>query len=55
MINYIFVLDQMISHTTPLPFPFPGIQQGQPMPENARHNVRLVEHGINTSYDMPYP
>ncbi|MBF0258256.1 MAG: PAS domain-containing protein [Desulfamplus sp.] len=57
MINYIYVLDrsyQVISHTFTVPFP---VQFGKanPVPESALHSVRLVEHGLNTSYDIAVP
>lgn len=57
MINYIFVLDrsdQVISHTFTIPFPL-EFSKANPMPENALHSVRLVEHGSNTSYDIAVP
>jgi histidine kinase len=57
MINYIYVLDrtdQVISHTFTIPFPA-GFSKANPMPENASHGVRLVEHGANTSYDIVVP
>ena len=57
MINYIYVLDrsdQVISHTFTIPFPI-GFTKANPMPENASHGVRLVEHGANTSYDIVVP
>lgn len=57
MINYIYVLDrndQVISHTFTVPFPV-RFSKANPMPENALHSVRLVEHGINTSYDIAVP
>ena len=57
MINYIYVLDrtdQVISHTFTIPFP-DGFSKANPMPENASHSVRLVEHGTNTSYDIVVP
>ncbi len=57
MINYIFVLDrsdQVISHTFTIPFPI-EFSKANPMPENALHSVRLVEHGSNTSYDIAVP
>jgi len=57
MINYIFVMDrsdQVISHTFTIPFPL-EFSKANPMPENALHSVRLVEHGSNTSYDIAVP
>ena len=57
MITYIYVLDrsdQVISHTFTIPFPI-GFSKANPMPENASHGVRLVEHGTNTSYDIVVP
>jgi histidine kinase len=57
MINYIYVLDrsdQVISHTFTIPFPS-EFSKVNPMPENAQHSVRLVEHGTNTSYDIVVP
>jgi histidine kinase len=57
MINYIFVLDrsdQVISHTFTIPFPL-EFSKANPMPENALHSVRLVEHGRDTSYDIAVP
>lgn len=57
MINYIYVLDrtdQVISHTFTIPFPS-EFSRINPMPENAQHGVRLVEHGTNTSYDIVVP
>ncbi|OGR24538.1 MAG: PAS domain-containing sensor histidine kinase [Desulfobacterales bacterium RIFOXYA12_FULL_46_15] len=57
MINYIYVLDrtdQVISHTFTIPFPS-EFSRINPMPENAQHSVRLVEHGTNTSYDIVVP
>ncbi|MBF0229893.1 MAG: PAS domain S-box protein [Desulfamplus sp.] len=57
MINYIYVLDrggQVISHTFTFPFPL-QFSKANPMPENALHSVRLIEHGANTSYDIAVP
>jgi len=57
MINYIYVLDQsdqVISHTFTIPFPS-EFSKVNPMPENASHGVRLVEHGVDTSYDIVVP
>lgn len=57
MINYIYVLDrgeQVISHTFTFPFPA-QFSKANPMPPNALHSVRLVEHGANTSYDIAVP
>ncbi|MBF0301430.1 MAG: PAS domain S-box protein [Desulfamplus sp.] len=57
MINYIYVLDrgeQVIAHTFTFPFPS-QFSKANPMPANALHSVRLVEHGVNTSYDIAVP
>jgi histidine kinase len=57
MINYIYVLDRgnkVISHTFTIPFP-QAFSNANPIPENDRHSVRLIEHGTNTSYDIAVP
>lgn len=57
LINYIYVLDRgnkVISHTFTFPFP-QAFSNANPIPENDRHSVRLIEHGTNTSYDIAVP
>ncbi len=57
MINYIYVLDkseQVVSHTFTFPFPA-QLSKANPVPENALHSVKLVEHGANISYDISVP
>ncbi|MBF0210538.1 MAG: PAS domain S-box protein [Desulfamplus sp.] len=57
MINYIYVLDrsgEVIAHTFTFPFP-PQFSRANPMPDNALHSVRLIEHGLDTSYDIAVP